>query len=76
MHPQLTLIVAQQHVADLRRAADCDRLAQAAITASSNNAAVDAAPVTLSAGPAASLTPTRPHGMAGPVEGVTVACPQ
>ena len=50
MHPQLTLIVAQQHIADLRRAADHDRLMQAATTASSSDAAgrpVAAAPVTL-----------------------------
>ena len=76
MHPQLTVIVAQQHIADLRRAADHDRLVQAATTASSSNAAVAAAPVTLFAGSAAaSLKRTRPHGMAGQVEGVTVACP-
>jgi hypothetical protein len=30
MHPQLTLIVAQQHIADLRRAADHNRLAHTA----------------------------------------------
>ena len=52
MHPQLTLIVAQQHIADLRRAADHDALAQAATTASRSDAPtasrpVAAAPVTL-----------------------------
>jgi hypothetical protein len=33
MHPQLTLIVAQQHIADLHRAADHDRLVHTATTA-------------------------------------------
>jgi hypothetical protein len=52
MHPQLTLIAAQQHIADLRRAADHDRLVQAATTASRSDAStagrpVAAAPVTL-----------------------------
>ena len=52
MHPQLTLIVAQQHTADLRRAADHDRLGQAATTASRSHtpppaAHAVAAPVTL-----------------------------
>ena len=32
MHPQLTLIVAQQHIADLLRAADHDRLVHTATT--------------------------------------------
>jgi hypothetical protein len=32
MHPQLTLILAQEHIADLRRAADHYRLVQAATT--------------------------------------------
>ena len=36
MHPQLTLIVAQQHIADLRRAADHNRLVHAATTATSS----------------------------------------
>jgi hypothetical protein len=39
MHPQLILMVAQQQIADLRRAADHDRLVQAATTASSSDAA-------------------------------------
>ena len=50
MHPQITLIVAQEQIADLHRAADHNRLVQAATTASSSNAAgrpVAAAPVTL-----------------------------
>jgi hypothetical protein len=53
MHPRLTVIVAQQHIADLRRAADHDRLVQAATTAASSHAvpaprhAAAAAPVTL-----------------------------
>ena len=77
MHPRLTLIVAQQHIADLRAAAEHVRLVQVATTASSRKAAVAAAPVTLSAGTAAdSPIRTRPHGMAGQAEGVSVACPQ
>jgi hypothetical protein len=52
MHPQLTLILAQQHIADLQRAADHHRLVQAAATASSSHAPTAshrdaAAPVTL-----------------------------
>ena len=35
MHPRLTHILAQQHIADLHRAADHDRLVHAAITATS-----------------------------------------
>jgi hypothetical protein len=35
MHSRLTVIVAQQHIADLRRAADNHRRAQAATTAES-----------------------------------------
>ena len=38
MHPQLTLIVAQQHIADLHRAADHNRLVHTATTATSNHA--------------------------------------
>ena len=41
MHPQLTLLVAQQRIADLHRAADHDRLvhtATAATTATSSHA--------------------------------------
>ena len=38
MHPQLTLIVAKQHIADLHRAADHDRLVHAATTATSSHA--------------------------------------
>jgi hypothetical protein len=45
MHPQLTLIVAQQHVADLRRAAHHDRLVQAATTASRSDASTAGRPV-------------------------------
>lgn len=33
MHPTLTLIVAQEHIADLHRAADHDRLVHTATTA-------------------------------------------
>jgi hypothetical protein len=47
MHPQLTANLAQQHIADLRRAADHDRPVQAATTASRSHAAgrLVAAPV-------------------------------
>jgi hypothetical protein len=38
MHPQLTVIVAQQHITDLRRAADHDRLVHTATTATSSHA--------------------------------------
>jgi len=38
MHPQLTLIVAQQHIADLRRAADHNRLVHTANTTTSSHA--------------------------------------
>ena len=38
MHPQLALIVAQQHIADLHRAADHDRLVHTATTATSTRA--------------------------------------
>jgi hypothetical protein len=44
MHPQLTPIVAQQHTADLRRAADYHRLVQAAATASRSAAPPPGAP--------------------------------
>jgi hypothetical protein len=37
MHPQLTLIVAQQRIADLLRAADHDRLVHTATTATSSH---------------------------------------
>jgi hypothetical protein len=38
MHPQLRLIVAQQRIADLHRAADHDRLVHATTTATSSHA--------------------------------------
>ena len=38
MHPQLTLIVAQQHIADLHRAADHNPLVHTATTATSSHA--------------------------------------
>jgi hypothetical protein len=38
MHPQLTLIPAQQRIADLHRAADHDRLVHIATTATSSHA--------------------------------------
>jgi hypothetical protein len=37
MHPQLTLIAAQQHIADLHRAADHNRLVHTATTATSSH---------------------------------------
>jgi hypothetical protein len=37
MHPQLTLIAAQQHIADLHQAADHNRVAHTAATATSNH---------------------------------------
>jgi hypothetical protein len=39
MHPGLTLIAAQQHIADLHRAADHNRLVHNATTATSSHAA-------------------------------------
>jgi hypothetical protein len=50
MHSQLTHFVAQQHIADLHRAADHDRLVHTATTATSSHAVpeprhVAAAPV-------------------------------
>ena len=45
MHPQLTIIVAQQHIADLCRAADHNRLVHTATTATSSHAVPAAAPV-------------------------------
>ena len=52
MHPQLTFIAAQQHIADLHRAADHDRLVKAATAATSRHAGpahrhAAAAPVSL-----------------------------
>ena len=38
MHPQLTLIVAQQHIADLHRAAEHNRLVHTATTATGSHA--------------------------------------
>ena len=38
MHPQLTLLAAQQHIADLHRAVDHNRLVHAATTATSSHA--------------------------------------
>ena len=38
MHPQQALIVAQQHAADLHRAADHDRLVHTATTAAGSRA--------------------------------------
>jgi hypothetical protein len=39
MYPQLTLIAAQEHIADLQRAADHDRLVHAVAPAKSSHAA-------------------------------------
>ena len=38
MHPRLTLIVAQEHIADLHRAADHNRLVHTASSATSSHA--------------------------------------
>ena len=38
MHPQLTHILAQQHIADLHRAAEHNRLVHTATTATSSHA--------------------------------------
>jgi hypothetical protein len=38
MHPELMLIAARQHIADLHRAADHDRLVHTATTATSSHA--------------------------------------
>ncbi len=73
MHPQLIHMVAQQRIADLRRAADHDRLVQAATTASSSDAAARRSPPrrsrSFAGSAAASLKRTRPHGKAGQVQG-------
>jgi len=47
MHPQVTLIVAQQPIADLHRAADHARLVHAAISHAAPATSHAAAPVTL-----------------------------
>ena len=52
MHPELTIIAAQKHIADLHRAADHNRLVHTATTATSSHAVpaprhAAAAPVTL-----------------------------
>jgi len=62
MHPQLTLIAAQQRIADLHRAGDHDRLVHTATTATSSHAV--AAPRHASLVPA--LTPP-PPGLNAPV---------
>jgi hypothetical protein len=38
MHPQVTLIAAQQHIADLHRAADHNRLVHTTTTATNSHA--------------------------------------
>ena len=68
MHPQVTLIAAQQHIADLHRAADHNRLVHTATTATSSHAIpaprhAAAAPVSSCAGSAAAwLKRTRCSG--------------
>ena len=42
MHPQLALIAAQQHIADLHRAADHNRLVHTAATTATSSHAVPA----------------------------------
>ena len=75
MHPHLPYIAAQQHIADLHRAADHDRLVHTASSATSSHAVL--APRHAAASP---VTPIRrlrrrlarthrPHGKAGQVEG-------
>ena len=65
MHPQLTLIVAQQRIADLLRAADHDRLVHIATTATSSHAV--AAPRHAAAAPVSFLRWLRRHAAAPPV---------
>jgi hypothetical protein len=70
MHSGLTVIDAQQHIVDLRRAAEHHRLVQAATTASRSDAPpLVAPPPRRSRSFAGSLKRTRPHGKAGQVEG-------
>jgi hypothetical protein len=70
MHSQLTHIAAQQHIADLHRAADHRHLVHTATTATSSHAA--AAPVPFlrrlrrRASPAPALAPP-PRGLNAPV---------
>ena len=66
MHPQLIHILAQQHIADLHRAADHNRLVHTATTATSSHAGpaprhAAAAPV-----PVPALAPP-PPGLSAPV---------
>jgi hypothetical protein len=56
MHPQLTLIVAQQHIADLHRAADHNRLVRTATAAA---AATTTATATATSSHAVPRTPPR-----------------
>jgi len=65
MHPQLTLIVAQQHIADLHRAADHDRLVHTATTATTSYAV--GAPRHAAAAPVSFLRWLRRHAAAPPV---------
>jgi hypothetical protein len=65
MHPELILIVARQHVADLHRAADHDRLVHTAITATSSHAVP--APGPAAAAPVSFLRWLRRHAAATPV---------
>jgi hypothetical protein len=62
MHPQVILIVAQQRIADLHRAADHDRLVH---TATSSHAV--AAPRHAAAAPVSFLRWLRRHAAAPPV---------
>jgi hypothetical protein len=66
MHPQLTLIAAQQHIDDLHRAADHNRLVHTATTATSSHAV----PAPRHAAAAPSLVPALappPPGLNAPV---------
>jgi hypothetical protein len=67
MHPQLTLIAAQENIASLRRAADHDRLVHAAATPDRREAATPATFIRrlryrLAQAPRAALTTIRPGG--------------
>jgi hypothetical protein len=60
MHPQLTLIAAQQHIADLHRAADHNRLVHTATSATSSHA------VPAPRHAAAAAAPSLVHALAPP----------
>jgi hypothetical protein len=55
MHPQLILIAAQQHIADMHRAADHNRLVHTATSATSSHASPAPRPVAAAAVPVSFL---------------------